>query len=374
MRIVDRGIVFDARTAPADRRFCSFTSSLVLSDGRILVAFRAGSSKDSADENIIIRLSGDAGHTWETVCEGLDPVVDGVPGCWRAAALTALKPGRLIASWCWFDRSRPDLPLANPKTQGTLPSRVFVMESADDGRTWVDRREVPTKPFEGIATTGPIRKLRNGDLAVQYEAWKAYDDPSPGEHHAILRISSDGARSFQPEVIVAHDEQARVFYWDQRLDVASDSGETIALFWSHDRAQQADINVHVATGSPDGKTWTSPADTGFAGQITSPLCLGGGQVLAVRVHRHDPPTLRAILSRDFGTTWDLQNELVFYESESGKEAGMGGRREFGDYWVDMSRWSFGHAEPARLPDGGVFIAFYGGDPSAMSIYWVRIAL
>ena len=374
MKIVDRGIVFDARQAPANRRFCSFTSTLVLSDGRILVAFRAGSSKDSADENIIIRMSADQGKNWETVCEGLETTIDGVPGCWRSAALTELEPGRLIAEWCWFDRSEPDRPLANPETQGTLPSRVFVMESLDDGRTWIRRREVITHPFEGIATTGPILKLSNGDLAVQYEAWKGYDDPSPGEHHAILRISHDGGHTFDPASIVAHDDEARIFYWDQRLDVAPDSGEMIALLWSHDRTVQQDIDVHVARGTPDGKTWTTPADTGFAGQIASPLCLGDERVLAAYVHRHDPPTLRAILSTDFGQTWDTGCELVFYESGSGLEAGMAGKREFADYWVDMSRWSFGHAEPAVLPDGDVFIAYYGGDPAAMSMHWVRIAL
>jgi hypothetical protein len=365
--------VFDATQAPPHRRFCTFTSALVLSDGRIVVAFRAGSSKDSADENIIIRLSADQGKTWETVCEGIETEIDGVAGCWRSAGLTELEPGRLIAEWCWFDRSEPDRPLSNPETQGTLPARVFVMESLDDGRTWINQREVQTAPFEGIATTGSILKLTNGSLAVQYEAWKAYDDPSPGEHHAILRISHDGGYTFEPATVVAHDPEARVFYWDQRLDVAPDSGALIGLFWSHDRNLQQDINVHVACGTPDGATWTAPADAGFAGQIARPLCLGDEQVLAAYVHRHDPPSLRAILSRDFGKTWDVEHELTFYESGSGKEAGMGGKRDFGDYWGDMNRWSFGHADPALLPNGDIFIAFYGGDSSAMSMHWVRIA-
>jgi len=374
MQLVDRGTIFDATAAPANRRFCSFTSALVLSDGRILVSFRAGSSKDSADENIIIRMSADEGKTWETVYENMETVIDGVPGCWRSAGMTELEPGRIVAEWCWFDRSEPERPLANPETQGTLPSRVFVMESLDAGRTWIKSREVPTKPFEGIATTGPILKLANGDLAVQYEAWKAYDDPAPGEHHAIIRISADGGYTFEPDVIVAHDDDARIFYWDQRLDVAPDTGEVIALLWSHDRDLQQDINVHVATGTPDGKTWSEPADAGFAGQISSPLCLGDGKVLAAWVHRHNPATLRAVLSNDFGRTWDAEDALVFYESGSGQESGMAGKREFADYWEDMARWSFGHAEPARLPNGDVFIAFYGGNPEAMSMYWVRIAL
>ena len=374
MKVVDRGIVFDATTAPSSRRFCSFTSARVLSDGRILVAFRAGSSKDSADENIIVRLSADGGKTWKTVFEGLDLILDGVPGAWRSGALTEVEPNRLIGQFCWFDHSDPTLPLANPETQGTLPSHIVVRESLDDGRTWIDPREVDPKSFTGIAATGAILKLANGDLAVPYEAWKDYYDTSPGEHHAILRISHDGARTFEPSVIVAHDPSANLFFWDQRLAVDPETGRMIALFWTHDRAAGHDVNVHVGWGSPDGKAWTYPLDAGFGGQIASPLVLPGGRVLAVYVHRHAPPSLRAVMSPDFGKTWNVDNELVFYKSGAGKESGMGGKRDFGDYWADMNVWSFGHPEADLLPNGDVLVAHYGGDANAMSIHWERIAV
>ena len=34
--------------------------------------------------------------------------------------------------------------MINPETTGTLPNRIFLMDSFDDGRTWVNRREVDT--------------------------------------------------------------------------------------------------------------------------------------------------------------------------------------------------------------------------------------
>jgi len=374
MGIVDQGLVFDATTQPALRRFNCFTNALVLADGRLLATFRYGDSKDSNLENIMIRLSADAGKSWETVFEGLPMVVDGVRGAWRHAALAELQPGRLLGIFCWFDRSDPSRPLSNPVTQGTLASRIFVLESRDDGRTWTDRREVDTRPYAGIATTGPIMKLSDGGLALPYEVWKGYDDPRPGEHHAILRISHDGAHTFEPAVIVAHDATANLFFWDQRQAVDPQTGRMVALFWTHDRAAGQDRNIHLAWGSPDGKSWTTPVDTGIAGQIAAPLPLPGGRLLMVYVHRHDPPTLRAVLSADFGRTWDAANELVFYDSRSGKESGMGGKRDFGDYWADMSVWSFGHPDAGRLANGDVFVAFYGGDSSSLSIRWVRLAL
>jgi len=67
--------------------------------------------------------------------------------------------------------------------------------------------------------------------------------------------------------------------------------------------------------------------------------------------------------------------LVFYEKQrGGREAGMDGPRDFGDYWADMSIWTFGHPAPVRLPNGDVMVAYYAGDETAMSIHWVRLAL
>jgi hypothetical protein len=248
------------------------------------------------------------------------------------------------------------------------------MDSLDDGRTWTNRRELDTKPFEGVATTGAILKLAEGVMALPCEAWKSYYDTSYGKHHALLWTSRDGGQSFTSAVVSAHDPTANLFFWDQRLAVDPETGRLIALFWTHDRAAQQDVNVHVAWGSPTGEDWTAPVDTGFAGQIASPLALSGGRVLAVYVHRHHPPTLRAVLSKDFGKTWDVDHELIFYESGAGSESGIGGRREFGDYWADMNLWSFGHPEAALLSNGEVFVAFYGGDAQAMSMRWARIAL
>jgi hypothetical protein len=372
MHILDQGIIFDAATAPAHQRTNCFTCPLILPDGRILVAFRYGRTKDDPEENLMMRLSCDGGRTWETVLEGLNPDLDGVHGGWRHGAISILEPGRLIGAFCWFDRSDPARSLANPETQGTLPSRVFIMESADDGRTWTDRREVDTAPFQGIATTGPAMRLAGGVMALPYECWKSYYDTSRGEHHAVLRLSRDGCRSFEPATIVAHDSAANLFYWDQRLTVDPHSGRMIGMFWTHDRAAQRDIHIHIAWGSPDGKEWTAPVDTGIAGQICCPLVLPDGRSLAAYVHRHEPPSLRAIVSEDFGKTWDRSHELVFYESPTGRESGIGGQRDIKDYWNDMMVWSFGHAEARLLLDGDVLIAFYGGSPDAMSMRWVRM--
>jgi hypothetical protein len=333
-----------------------------------------GSAKESPDENVLMRLSADGGKTWETICDGLDPLlVEGKPGSWHQGRVTELSPGHLLGAFWWLDRSDPSRPMINPETTGTLPNHIFVMDSFDDGRTWVNRREVDTRPFESVALMGAPLMLATGDIAIVSESWKTYDDVSEGRHHAILSISRDGARTFDTPVIVAHDPANELLFWDQRLAVDPETGTIIGMFWTHDRVAQQDANAHIAWGSPDGRTWTYPGDAGFLGQIPRPLALPGGRALAVYVHRHYPPSLRAVLSPDLGKTWDVQNELVFYEHELA-QSGMEGKREFADYYEDMRVWSFGHAEPGLLPNGDVFVAFYAGDANSLSVCWVRIAV
>lgn len=375
MRVVDQGTVFDATGAPRERRFCAWTNPTVLADGTILVSFHSGSAKDSYDENTLIRMSRDGGKTWETACADLDPlVIDGVPGSWHSGRTTEIEPGRLLGAFWWVDRSDPSRILCNPETTGTLPCRTFVMDSIDGGRTWQNRREIGMGRFEAVSLMGPPHVLANGDIALPFEAWKTYYDTSYGEHHAILALSHDGGKTFDLPHAVATDPQNRLLFWDNRLAVDPATGRMIGMFWTHNRELQQDVNAHVAWGSPDGKSWTYPVDAGFAGQIPSPLVLPDGRVLAVYVHRHHPPSLRAVLSDDFGKTWDMAHELVFYEKELGQEAGMERARDIEDYYADMRVWSFGHTEARRLPGGDVFVSYYAGDENSLSVRWARIAL
>ena len=146
------------------------------------------------------------------------------------------------------------------------------------------------------------------------------------------------------------------------------------MLWTHDQRAGQDLDIHITWGSADARRWTAPASTGIGGQICAPLALGGRRVFAAYVHRHNPPSLRAILSDDFGRTWTAAEELVFYDKARGGESGMGVSRDFADYWADMSIWTFGHPEPLLLPGGDVMVAYYAGDATAMGIHWVRIGL
>ena len=384
MEILDRGTIFDATSAPVEARFCTSPSLAQLGNGRLVVTLRAGSSKDASDEDTPVLLSDDCGATWRLAFRGFGDLPPG-RGRIRGAALTPLGGDRLAACLTWVDRTDPALPLFNPQTEGILPTRTLLAASEDAGESWAVLGEVPLAPHTGNAITGPILILQNGQMALPYEAWKEYGDARPGRHHAALRLTGPGGLGTSEEpsswpsqwpelAVVAHDPAGEVLYWDQRLCVAPDTGELIAMLWSHDRRSQHDLDIHITWGSPDARRWTPPASTEIGGQICAPLALGGGRVFAAYVHRHPPPTLRAILSDDFGRTWTAADELVFYEKATGPESGMAGSRDFSDYWADMSIWTFGHPTPLLLPNGDVMVAYYAGDSTAMGIHWVRIGL
>ncbi len=375
MHVVTHGTIFDATTAPPHTRFCTFTSLNCAADGTLIAAFRMGSAKDSADEDVRIMVSEDGGAHWQMRWAGFGDVPPGSHARVRSIGLTMLPTGRWLAAIVTVDHSDPALPLANPATQGLLPTSIYVTSSEDRGRHWSTPTPVDLAPHQGNVITGDLLQLQDGTLALQYEAWKQYHDTSPGEHHAALRFSTDGGQRWPTAAIVAHDAANRLLFWDQRLTVAPDDGRLFGLFWTHDRVAQADVPIHSAWSTPDGCGWSTPRSLDIDGQIAAPLALGNGRIFAAYVHRHDPPSLRAILSNDFGATWDAAQELVFYTKQrGGREAGMGGPRDFADYWADMSIWTFGHPALARLPNGDVMVAYYAGDAHALSVHWVQIAL
>jgi hypothetical protein len=278
MRVIARGTIFDATTAPLEARFCTFTSLTCTPVGLLIAAFRVGSAKDSADEDIRTMVSEDGGANWQLRWAGFGEVPSGSHGRVRSIGLTVLPTGRWLAAIVTVDHSDPTLPLANPGTQGILPTMIYIAASDDEGRSWSTPRLVDLAPHRGNVITGDLLQLQDGTLALQYEAWKQYHDTAPGEHHAALRFSHDGGRSWPTAAIVAHDDANRLLFWDQRLTVAPDDGRLFGLFWTHDRVAQTDVPMHSAWSMPDGRAWSMPQSLGIMGQIAAPLTLGEGRI------------------------------------------------------------------------------------------------
>lgn len=373
MRIKKRGLVFDGASAPENEKSCAFTSLIRLSNGDLLVGFRIASGRDAPDGRVRVMRSRDEGASWETLHPGLTATIDGIEGNLYSGHFTELAPDRLMGAFCWVDRSNPERSFVNPETTGLAPTRNLIAESSDGGEHLGPFREVDLSPDPGCTVTGPVVVLTGGELAFPYESWKEYDDPSPGVHAAHYRISSDGGQTWGENIVAASTVEDGIFYWDQRDATHPETGEIAVMYWTHDRAAETDIDNHISFGSPDGRLWSKPTPVGWRGQHCQPIALGGDRLAALYVHRHDPPSIRLVLSDDFGRSWDRDNELMIYGSGLGTEAGHAGDpRAFDDFWQDMMAWRFGHPRGVLLPDGDVFIAYYAGSAEASTMEWVRV--
>jgi hypothetical protein len=188
----------------------------------------------------------------------------------------------------------------------------------------------------------------------------------------MLRISRDGGRTWPDDVVVASDPANRIYYWDQRLATHPLTGQLVAMFWTFDRDANADLPIHIAWGSADGRRWTLPGATTLDGQHCQPVAIGGDRLVALYTHRRNPPGIRAALSHDFGRTWDPKDEVEVYGSGAGDEPSATGAASELEYWNAMGAWQFGHPRGALVPNGEVFVVFYAGEGATRSARWARV--
>ena len=298
-----------------------------------------------------IFASTDRGETWELRYLSLaEREWDGLPGETRGWYIAELTPGVLTASVLWTDRTDPADPWVHPVTQGLLGMRVYQL-SLD--RRWTDLARTPAD--RPVATPGRIvdrpghrargRRPRPAVRALE-GAPRSGTGSAGGVAAPVERRRSDLADR------CARGPPSRTTPSTTGTSGSTrhpDDGRLVNMFWTRDVAAALDIDIHIAWGSPDGRTWTVPVGTGLPGQHCQPISLGGDRLLAVYSHRGDPPGIRAALSEDFGRTWDRANEIVVWASDAGGEPGAGRPRTQDEYWNDMGAWQFGHPRGAAPP-------------------------
>jgi hypothetical protein len=372
MKIVDRGTVFGG-AAGSDRQSAAFPAVAVTPGGRWLSAFRAAPGKSPlAGQRVLLTWSDDEGSSW---CEPVDPftpgAVEGKPGLFRAAGLTALGDRTVLAVLCWVDQSEPDLPYYNAETRGLLDTRIFLSWSRDEGARWSAPELVETPAFRvPTPITGPILRLASGELACQFEVNKHYRDTSEWRHASALLFSRDGGRSWPEHSIASSDPENRFFYWDQRPGVV-DNGRVLDVFWTYDNRTAAYLDIHARESLDHGRTWSEMWDTGISGQPASPLLLPGGIVALVFVDRTGAPAIKLRTSTDGGRTWPAASEVVLYGAVVATQTTA--KTTMNDAWSEMAKFSVGLPATARTVEGDLLVAYYAGPHfDRTSIEWVRV--
>ncbi|MBN1436221.1 MAG: exo-alpha-sialidase [Sedimentisphaerales bacterium] len=376
MKIANEGIVFSG-SAGTRTANCCFPSIARFGDGTLLVAWRVGTVKDSADGTIYMSRSKDGGKSWDDpICPFSKPVegkegsygLDGVPGDLHFAAVTALDDNRAMTAMMWLDRSDPGRAMFNEATEGLLRVHTLMAKSDDQGKTWGEPYLFDAAPYEGVAALcAPILKLADGNLACQVETNKPYDDSEVWKQHACLKFSSDEGLTWKDMVSVAHDPTFRIRYWDQRHAVAPD-GTMVAGFWIYDAVDHKELGFRIAVSEDCGRTWSVPHECGFDYQLPYPVFLPDGRLVLFCIDRYKTRTIRALVSEDKGRTF-LPGELVVYQHPVGrKEPG-----EDDHQLADQQIWTFGRLEGVSDSAGNVWVVYYAGDNDSTNIHWAQIS-
>lgn len=377
MRLEDSGLIFDAPRQPSARRAASFVGLCPLACGAMLCSYQVGPRKHDPASTLGLCRSDDGGRTWRELPTEFERTLHGVPGSLAAGEIVEVVPDRLLLFATWFDRSDPDRPLFDPATEGILHGRQLVAESRDEGLSWSAWREVATPGLRGCSLTGPVLRWPDGAIGLAFESYKEWDDPRPGRHAAWLMVSRDGGATFGPPLVVAQHPEHAVYYWDQRLAAGPRDGEFTAMFWTHDLRERRDRTVHLrraAVGQLAGPS-AQPAATSIPGQIAAPLALDDGRLLAFVVDRARPATTKLWQSPDGGRTWPPEDALLVYAHDERAVLSQGQTGiDFGQYWEDMGKWTFGHPAMRRLDREHVLLAWYAGTPEATSVHWARVCV
>ncbi len=372
MRVTDEGVVVASRPG-TERASCCFPGVAVLPEGRWLCGFRAAPTKSgNAGQHVLLTWSDDQGCAWRApVAPFTPPALDGKPGRFRAANLTALGGRRVLCTLYWVDHSDPSLPFFNEETEGLLDSRLLFAFSEDGGETWSAPRLLDTTPFtQPTPTTGPTLRLPDGRWGLQFELNKPYYDRTPWRHASVIMYTGDEGRTFPDYTVVTTDP--RIFYWDQRPGVLAD-GTLLDLFWTYDNGDAVYLNIHARASRDSGRTWGELWDTGVPGQPAAPVSLPDGSIGMVYMDRAGIPTVKLRRSTDGGLTWPDDTELILYQPSAPTQTVDKGSMQ--DAWNEMSRFSTGLPCTALLPDGDLLVLFYAGPTADQTdIRWLRVSM
>lgn len=371
MQVVAAGLLAQSERGTG-RAMLTFGQVIVLPAGALLATYRAGSTKDAADETIEFTRSVDGGYTWSTPWRPFGPVtVNGKAGSLKLCYLTEVAPGRLLAAAMWVDRTTyPGQPLFNAATEGCLPMEILLAASTDEGLSWSAWRPVLMPATIGPPSlTNPILKLTNGALAMSIESNKSYLDRSPWLQHVVFFHSVDQGQEWTGPHRAGQDPTGRIFNWDLRSCVAPD-GRIATFAWTYDTQTTRYLNIHRRISTDQGYTWSAPVDLGITDQAGPPAVLPDGRIVLPWVDRFGTQTIRARVAAAVDAPFDSASEVVLYtHSHTAKRDDT-----TGELLAEMGAWAYGLPSATALPDGDVLIVYYAGDDGALDLHWARLHL
>jgi len=253
-----------------------------LNDGRLLLGwteFYAGNGADHGPARISGLISADGGRTWGDKYT----LVENDGGCnVMEVNLIRLKNNDIALFYC-------------QKNTESTDCRVMMRTSSDDGKTWINPKQLsPSGKYTGL-TNGRSIRLRSGRILL--EAWE-------GEHCYCI-LSDDEGITWRDSRRV---KPAGGGCWEGACVELKD-GKVMLLMRTEIGGQYKSISTD------GGETWSYPVPTALTG-TAAPVSIiripDTGDLLAIwnnNAGKKSRNPLTSAISRDEGNTWEKLKNL-----------------------------------------------------------------
>ncbi len=351
---------------------CAYIPNFVpLSDDRVLCFYRAGSAFLSVDGVLAMLRSVDGGKNWQT--EGLvwEPINDDIPYSYGSPHGTRMKDGTVILLAERWDCTNPRQLMYNPDTGGMRTVECVLFRSSDDGHTWSEP-EVLALPVNGLVNPpSQIVELNDGRWFMACELWKSWDDEDALHIKGFAIYSDDQGRTWSGRRDFPYAADAKKMYSHSRYTRMLD-GRVAALHWTQRVGTDTDVDIHITISDEATNEWSEPQPTGMMGQTSWMADMGDGVLMAAYTLREGmEPSIRAILSRDEGVTWDFEHEVVIWDAVGQEYLGTERRPS---YPASHDNLAFGKPNAARMPNGEIICSWWCTQACVTHARFARLAL
>jgi sialidase-1 len=344
-----------------------FPSVVVMANGEMLATMGLGQAFESVDLHTEVARSTDGGETWQLEGRIYPGTKERLTSdCCR---ITALPSGEVIAFMVRADRTgHPDEGLTNEKTLGFVPTELLILRSQDFGHTWSEPKLLEP-PLVGPSweLCSPIIVLKDGRWILPTSTWRSWEGECPNGIRMVAFVSHDQGRTWPEYMSVLGDGAQPVIYWESKILELPD-GRLLASAWAYDEAAKVDLPNQYTLSADGGKTWLPPQSTGLFGQTLTPLLLKDGRILSV-YRRIDRPGLWANVSYLEGNRWVNVDEKPLWCADV-----MGLTGTHPNMSKNFQVLQFGAPCLTHLPNGDIFMAFWGVEDCVSNIRWFRLRI
>ncbi len=278
-----------------------------LQDGKLMAVLRGGAPHIGRGGRLDIVTSTDEGKSWTAP----RTVIDG-PDDDRNPAFGQLKNGDILLAYAiirGYDESGLKL-LAKTRSERVVEG-VYVMRSADGGKTWSkpelsEQIHALQKGGSTISPYGKMVQLADGTvlMSVYYEFFDGR-----GNRDYVFR-SHDGGKTWgEPVLVGEHSNETGL--------VAVQGSELLAALRSETGA-----HLSIASSKDQGRTWSSPVQLTKDNEHPADLIrLKNGDILLTYGERNPPFGVEAMVSHDGGKTWDEKTKVVLANDADNRDCG-----------------------------------------------------